>query len=369
MTVEDIECKNLLLQDINNEIRKGMNMKKSTIFMALGLSTMLLATGCKKDSTEDYSSYVTLGEYKGIEVSVDYTEITEEDITNKVNADLAGTAETVEITDRAVEDGDTATIDYEGSIDGEVFEGGTATDYALVIGSGSFIDGFEDQLIGANIGDEVEVNVTFPEEYSNNPDLAGKDAKFDVVIKKISIKETPELTKEWVTENTEYKTVEEYKEGVKAELEAAALENDLNNKTALVLDKIVENSSITGYPQEEIDAYVAQMDAQIDYYASIFGDRATVFASLGTTEEEFKADSLESAQNIIGRQMICKLIAEKENFTLSDEEYSEKALVLAGEYGINTVEDFEAQYGKDVIYETILIEKVLGFITEESVEV
>lgn len=346
-------------------------MKKSRIIIALGLTTMLLATGCKKESSDDYSTYVELGEYKGIEVTVDYTEITEDDVTKQIETNLANAATTEEVTDRAIEDGDIVKLDYEGSVEGEVFEGGTATDASLTIGSGRFIDDFEEQLIGHKIGDAVEVNVTFPEDYSPNPDLAGKDAKFDVLIKGISIKKTPKLTDKWVAKNTDYTTVDEYKEGVKADLEAAALESDLNQKTAAVLSKIVENSTIKGYPQDEIDAYVKELSSYVDYLASLFGaDRATVLTTYyQMTEEEFEEESLTAAKDVVGRQMICKLIAEKENITLTDEEYNKAALELAANYQIKTVEEFETQYGKDVIYETILLEKVLDFITEQSVEV
>ena len=356
-------------------------MRKSKILLtATMFCTMLFAAGCSKSETTDYSKYVELGEYKGIEVTVDSTDVTDEEVTAQIEATLKSAATKEEVTDRPVEDGDIVNIDYVGKVDGEKFDGGSAEDYDLTIGSGSFIDDFEDQLIGANIGDVVKVNVTFPEDYSPNEDLAGKDAVFTVTIN--SIKETvvPKLTDKWVKKYTaddevQYTTVEEYKEAVKADLKAKKEEEAATNKTADVLTAIVENSKINGYPEDEIDAYISDMKAYYESIATMYGtDFETLLTGMfNMTVEDFNEEANTLAEATIARQMVCKLIAKAEGMTVSNEEYQAGLEQYAADYSSEsktyTAEEFEKEYGKDVITENILLEKVLDFVTENSVEV
>lgn len=356
-------------------------MRKSKhLLTATMCCTMLFAAGCSKEETTDYSKYVELGEYKGIEVTVGSTEVTDDEVTAEINATLEGDTQDVEVTDRAVEDGDVVNIDYVGTVDGEEFDGGSAEAYDLTIGSGSFIDDFEEQLIGSNIGDTVEVNVTFPDEYSNNEDLAGKDAVFTVTINSITEEVVPELTDEWVTEytaedETPYTTVADYTAAVRAELEAAKAEEVATNKTADVLTTIIDNSTISGYPEDEIEAYVTSMKEYYESYATAWGYDLESFLSgmFGMTTEEFEEEANTLAEATIGRQMVCKLIAEAEGMTVSDEEYQTALEQYAADYSTDSVtyttESFEEEYGKDVIEENILLEKVLDFITENAVEV
>lgn len=356
-------------------------MRKSKILLtATMFCTMLFAAGCSKSEATDYSKYVELGEYKGIEVTLDSTDVTDEEVTTQIEATLTKAATEEEVTDRAVEDGDIVNIDYVGKVDGEEFEGGSAEGYDLTIGSGSFIDDFEDQLIGANIGDVVKVKVTFPESYSSNEALAGKDAVFTVTINGIKEKVVPKLTDKWVKKYTaddevQYTTVEEYKEAVKADLKAQKEEAAATNKTADVLTAIVENSTIKGYPEDEIDAYIADMKAYYTSLASLYGtDFETLLSGvLGMTEEQFNEEANTLAEATIARQMVCKLIAKAEGMTVSDEEYQagleQYAVDYSSESKTYTAEEFEEEYGKDVVTENILLEKVLDFITENAVEV
>lgn len=356
-------------------------MRKSKILLTATMCcTMLFAAGCSKSEATDYSKYVELGEYKGIEVTMDSTEVTDEEVTTQIETTLTNAATEEEVTDRAVEDGDIVNIDYVGKVDGEEFDGGSAEAYDLTIGSGTFIDDFEEQLIGANIGDVVEVNATFPEEYSQNEDLAGKEAVFTVTINSIKESVVPKLTNKWVKEYTaddevQYTTVEEYKEAVKADLKAQKEETAATNKTADVLTAIVENSTISGYPEDEIDAYIADMKAYYESYASMFGYDFETFLSgmFGMTEEQFNEEANTLAKETIARQMVCKLIAEAEGMTVSDEEYQagleQYAIDYSSESKEYTPESFEEEYGKDVVTENILLQKVLDFITESAVEV
>ena len=200
---------------------------------------------------------VTLGTYKGVEVEKNEVEVTDEEIEKELESQREKQARTVEITDRAVQDKDTAIIDFEGFVDGEAFEGGKGTDYSLKIGSHSFIDNFEEQLIGKNIGEEVEVNVTFPEEY-HEASLAGKPALFKVTVKKINMQELPELDDEFAQDVSDCKTLDEYKESVKAEIKTRKEGAAKSAKEEAVIDKIIEDATME-IPEPMIDTQVRQM--------------------------------------------------------------------------------------------------------------
>lgn len=353
--------------------------KNKLLLTATMCCAMLFAVGCSKDTATDYSKYVELGEYKGIEVTLDSTEVTDDEVKSQIESTLTSDTRKVDVTDRAIEDGDIANIDYVGTVDGEEFEGGSAEGYNLTIGSNTFIDDFEEQLIGKNIGDTVEVKATFPDDYKSE-DVAGKEAVFTVTINSIQESVVPELTDEWVTEytaedETPYTTVKEYKKSVRASLEEEKIQQAATNKTADVLTKIVENSTIKGYPQDEIDSYVENMTSYYESIASAWGYSLDDFLSsmYGYTPEEFEKEANTLAEATIARQMICKLIAKAEGMTVTDEEYQEGLKAYAEEYSSDsktyTAESFEEEYGKDVVEENILLEKVLDFITESAVEV
>mgnify|MGYP001232325629 FL=1 len=183
---------------------------------------------------------VTLGEYKGIEVKKQDTTVTDDEVTAELERVRDQNSRLVAVEDRPVKDQDQTTIDFEGFVDGVPFEGGKATDYSLTIGSHSFIDNFEEQLIGKKIGEEVEVNVTFPEEYQAK-ELAGKAAMFKVVIKEIKEKELPELDDEFASDVSEFETLEEYKEDLKGKLLETKEKEAKRAKEDEVVDKIIEN--------------------------------------------------------------------------------------------------------------------------------
>ena len=186
---------------------------------------------------------VTLGQYKGIEVEKEDTSATEEELQAALNKEQESNSRTITVEDRAVQDGDMTVIDFEGFADGTAFEGGKGTDYPLTIGSGAFIPGFEEQLIGAEIGKEVEVNVTFPEEY-HAKDLAGKPAVFKCTVKEIKVKELPELDDEFAKDVSEFDTLEEYKADLKKKLEEKKAEEAKGRKEDAVIEKIIEGASM-----------------------------------------------------------------------------------------------------------------------------
>ena len=232
--------------------------------------------------TEDYgpeaylsginvADYVTLGEYKGIEVSVDAPVVTDEYLDSYIDYVLQSNMVTTEITDRPVEEGDIVNIDYEGKIDGVAFDGGTAQGYDLTIGSGTFIDGFEDGLIGAETGETVDVNVTFPENYQGE-EVAGKDAVFTVTVNSISVETLPELTDEFVQGlDVGVNTVEEYRQyAYDLLMEEEQATHDSNAEIA-VLEAVMAGSQIQDPPEDMTNRYYNRIIDNMTYYASLYG--------------------------------------------------------------------------------------------------
>ena len=366
------------IQNVTIKEMKGKEskMRKNKVLLAATLCcAMIFTAGCgKKSATKDYSKYVELGQYKGIEVTVQSTEVTDDEVTKEIDERLNNDSENKEVKDRAIKKDDIANIDYVGKIDGKEFEGGSAEGTDLTIGSGQFIPGFEDQLIGVKKGETVDVKCTFPEDYQNE-DVARKDAVFTVTVNSIKEKVVPKLTDAWVKESSsdEYKTVEAYKEGVKAELVKNKENQAEVQKTADVLTAIVKNSKISGYPEDEIDEYIDEMKQYYEQMMSMYGMTFDQYLEqMGQTEEDFREEAKTAAQATIGRQMVCKMIAKAEGMTVTEEEYKKGLEDYAQKYSTTsktyTAEEFEEAYGKDVVEENILLEKVLTFITDNAVE-
>lgn len=319
-----------------------------------------------------YDQYVTnLGSYVGVEVNMTPEEVTDDAVEKEVSAKLQSATTTEEVTDRTdVQSGDIANIDYTGYMDGEAFEGGSATGTDLVIGSGTFIPGFEDGLIGATVGETVDVEVTFPEDYKQT-DYAGKAATFKVTVNAIKKQVTPELNDDWVKNNSEYTTVDEYKASVRTQLEEAAAQKVVDTKASRALETIYNNSTIVGYPDGEIDDYVQYMNSYYEYYASMLGTTLDNLISsyFGMTNDEFTQQLNSIAEANIGTEMICYCIANKEGMTLTDDEYKEAAQKYATDNGFETVEEFESKYSKSQIYDRIIMDRVMEYVAENAVEV
>ncbi len=335
-------------------------------------------TGEEKNEEEtvvgDYSKYkeyvTTLGNYKSVEVNMVPEEVTDEQVEARISSILVQSTKVEEITDRTdVQEGDIANIDFTGYMDGEVFDGGSGEAYELTIGSGQFIDGFEDQLIGTKVGETVSIDLKFPEEYQN-ADVAGKPVTFEVKINSISQQIVPELTEEWLAENTESTSVEDYKKAIRITLEEEVAQNLVDTKGDRILQTIVENSTIESYPQEEVDGFVDYMMSYYEYVATYTGTTLEEYvASFGFTLEDFTAYLTENAKISVASQMICYSIAMAENMTLTEEEYKTGAMDYATQAGYATVEEFETAVEKSKIYDQLIMDKVLSLITENAVEV
>ena len=310
--------------------------------------------------------YVTLGEYKGLTVTQEPIEITDEEIQEVIDSETMET-----LTEGTVEEGDIVNIDYEGTLDGEAFDGGSAEGYDLEIGSGTFIDGFEDGLTGLEIGSETDLNLTFPEDYQSE-DLAGKDVVFHVIIN--SVQRVPELTDEVAAEVADGKTVEEYKESVRQELmDTETLTQEQNVKYDLI-DQVYDNATINGYPEDKLEFYTKYAKYMYAQQAEAYGmTLEDMCAAYGMTEEEFMTSLEESYKEMLSQEMVLKAVAETENLEVTDEDYQDGVTKYAEELSVDEDALIE-QYGENYLRNQILLDKALDFlydnanITTEAVE-
>lgn len=312
--------------------------------------------------------YVTLGEYKGLTVEKVPLEVTDDEIEEEIRlaAQLADALE--EYDEGQVQDGDTANIDFEGKLNGEAFDGGTSTGYDLVIGSGSFIEGFEEGLVGVAVGETVDLPLTFPENYGSE-ELAGQDVVFTVTVN--FVKRVPELTDELVNKITDgaYTDVASYRNSISEDLMAdkeAGEESALNSE---LLTLIANTSEVSGYPQEMVDYSTQSMKSYYQEYADLYGMEYTAFleAFLGMTEDEFDSEVDVAVKQNLQQEMYLQAIAETEGIELSDEDYEAGCAEYAEKYGYESGEDLVAAYGEDTVRLSILQEKVLDFVRENAV--
>ncbi len=274
---------------------------------------------------------VTLGEYKGVEIKKIEVEVTEEEIEAELKKEQENNSRTIVVEDRAVESGDIATIDYEGFVDGTPFEGGKGTDYPLTIGSNTFIPGFEDQLIGANTGDKLDVNVTFPEEYQAK-DLAGKAAVFKCEIKKIEKKELPELDDEFAKDVSEFDTLDEYKADIKKNLTEKKEADAKRQKEDEAVDKAVENASME-IPEAMIKTQVNQMVDDFSRRMQAQGlSMEQYFQFTGMTIDKLLEEMKPQALKRIQTRLVLEKIAEVENIQPSEERVEEEIGKMAEMY-------------------------------------
>lgn len=309
--------------------------------------------------------YIKLGQYKGVEVSVAPASVSEEDILTAIQSELGANGATLEeVTGRAVKLGDTVNIDYEGLKDGVAFEGGTATGYDLVIGSGSFIPGFEDGLIGAKTGDKLDLDITFPENYGS-AELAGQPVVFRVTVNKI---QEYKLTEEYVTTNTDYKSIEEYKAAIKDSLME---EKEANRKAEIensVYNSIVEGSTISSLPKTLVDYYKNDIKIYYSNFAMAYGmDFAGFLSASGVTEAQFDADATDYAENMATRDLVYGAIIKAENMELSDEEYDEQVALIAAEYGYESPQDLLATADEKLLREEVLNKKVSDMFVSAAI--
>ena len=313
---------------------------------------------------------VTLGDYKGVEVPKSEIAVTDEEVDAEVKKEQDKNARTVAVEDRAAANGDITTIDFEGFVDGVAFEGGKGTDYALTLGSGTFIPGFEDQLVGANTGDHVEVKVTFPEEYQAK-ELAGKEAVFQCDVKKIETKEVPELDDEFAKDVSEFDTLAEYKEDVKKKLTEKKEKEARTAKENAAVDKAIENAQMD-IPElmtktecrQMMDDFSRRMQQQglsMEQYFQFTGQ------SMDKMMEDMKPQALKRIQT----RLVLEKVAEAENIQPSEEEITEEIQKMADAYKMKADKIREAigESGLEQMKKDMAVQKAVTVIADAAVEV
>ena len=312
---------------------------------------------------------VTLGKYIGVTVTkVDGT-VTDEDVTVAIDKEREKNARTINVEDRAIENGDTAVIDFEGFVDGVAFDGGKGENHSLEIGSGSFIPGFEDQLIGKNAGDDVDVNVTFPDEY-HAEDLAGKEATFKVTVKGVRSSFVPELSDEVVQKISQCKTVAEFEEFVKKSIHDFKQNQADMEKENKVLEQIVEASEIE-VPQEFIDERKEQLKNNLLAQLRNAGNTFEQYLQYnGLSEEQFEEYAAKDALSMLKGQAVLQEIAKAEGFSYTDEDVDQTIAAMAMSYQMpaEQLREMMGERGVAMVAEDILSKQALEFIVKEAVE-
>ena len=313
---------------------------------------------------------VTLGEYKGLKVDKVSVEVTDEEVDAEIEKERERNARTVEVTDRAVQDKDEVTLDFEGFVDGEAFEGGKGEDYPLTIGSGAFIPGFEDQLIGAEIGKEMEVKVTFPEEYQAK-ELAGKEAVFKCTVKAIKAKELPELDDEFASDvSEEGETMDEYKAEVRGKIKERKEREAKEKKENQTVEQAVANAEID-LPEPMVDLQARQMAD--DFARRIMQQGMSLeqyFQFTGLSEEKMMEELKPQAEKRIRTRLVLEAIVAAENIEVSDERLEEELKKMADAYQmeVDKLKEFMGENEKKQMKEDIAVQEAVTLITEAAVE-
>lgn len=368
-------------------------MKRKITAFLIAVCAVSLIGGCggkgnndegqKTEGTEDSGSgmgaasynvdeCVKLGEYKGLEITLGSYEIKDEDVKNNIESTLASYPNYVDTDKTTVEEGDIANIDYEGLKDGVAFEGGTAQGANLEIGSNSFIDGFEDGLIGKKVGEDVELNLTFPEDYQNT-ELAGQAVVFKVKINKIVKEEYmtyDTVTDEFVANNfinDGYQTVDDLKNGVRENLEnnnKANMETDTQNA---VFEKLHETCTVTlpdGLLDQRIQEYMDQFTDNLKTNYNM--ELSDYLSSVNTTEDEFNQQVRQYIEDSLTNQLILEAIAKKENIEVDEEGYTKYKQDIITDFSYESEDALMEQYGEDYVKNAYISDKAMDFVIENA---
>lgn len=308
---------------------------------------------------------VTLGKYKGIKVDEADLVVTEEEINAQIEKERENSARTISVEDRPVKDGDITTLDFEGFVDGVAFEGGKGTDYPLTIGSGSFIPGFEEQLIGAELNKEVEVNVTFPEDY-HAKDLAGKPATFKCKIKDIKEKELPELDDEFASEVSAFDTMAEYKEDVKKSLEMKKADAAKIAKEEAVIDAVIEDAKMD-IPDAMVETEQRQIIEEFSQRMRMQGLTMEQYMQFtGMTPQALMDQTKPQALKRIQSRLVLEAVAKAEDLKASEEDYAAEIKDMSEKYQMeeDKIKEMLGEKGKKQVEEDLAIRKAVDFLVD-----
>ncbi|NLD48874.1 MAG: trigger factor [Clostridiaceae bacterium] len=310
---------------------------------------------------------VELGQYIGVEVEKVPAVVTEEAVDEEVKKAAEKNARMITVEGRGIQKGDIADIDFEGFIDGEPFEGGKASGYSLEIGSGQFIEGFEDQLIGAMPADDVEVNVTFPEDHGKN-ELAGKPALFKVIINDVKYKELPSIDDEFAKDVSEFDSLEEYKDDIRKKLIEQAEHKAEHETNDRVIEKVVENSTME-VPDSMVEKRIGGLVRDFDMRLSYQGLNLEQYLSfMGMEYKDFRVQFKERAEKDVKFQLVLDKIAKIENIASTDDEFNKEVNKIAENYKQNAEEFMKHLRNDDIEYikGTIVIRKTIDFLVQSA---
>ncbi len=311
-------------------------------------------------TVDDVSKYVTIGEYKGLTLDNTVEVVTDDAVEGRLEQELQNKAE--EVTDGSVQNGDVVTINYVGTKDGVAFDGGTANNYELTIGSGTFIDGFEDGIIGMKKGETKDLDLTFPEDYASS-DLAGQEVTFKVTLQ--SFKRAPELTDEWAAKNTDCKTADDYKKEIRKTLESEAKTNARNTLRETAWNTVLSSSEVKEYPQEDLDTAKTEFKTLYENYAKQ-GDMTLedFVKAQGISMDDFEEQSNQYAEYKVKQNLIVQGIMDAENMTLEDEKSLSIQDELIKAYDAKDLAALVDQYGQVAVDESIGLLRVEDFILD-----
>lgn len=325
-------------------------------------------------SKADMSQYITLGKYKDLTATVTAkAEVTKEDVDAYISQLLVQYATQKDVTDRPAKTGDTVVIDFAGTIDGVAFDGGTANDQTLTIGAGGYIDGFEDGVIGMNIGETKTIDVTFPEGY-HNADLAGKPAQFAITLDSIKEDVAPEYTDAFVLENFEYETIAAFESDVMAMLIEEREYEILTEKQNSALSIVLDNATVKGYPEGLVEDYMKPQIDNVKMYTTMYSMSYSELVEqvLGMSAADYEAEVRAAAEESIKMEMAIFAIAEAEQITATDADVAQATANFLEYYGGETVEELcttlgvEQDYFKNMIDFSVIYTKVLEFLVENT---
>ena len=354
-----------------------MKRKSYILVVAVMASAMLLA-GCgnksqgngtgdgKGENSEealdfDASEYVKLGDYKGLEVTYpSVLPVTDEEIQENIQYELEENTDYKEVKDRAAEKGDIANIDFTGTIDGEEFEGGSGSGYELELGSGDFLEDFENSLIGKKAGETATFTLTLPEDYGQ--DVAGKEAEFTVKINSVSEAVTPEYNEEFVKSVSDYETTQEYEASVKKRLQEEAEESSKMEAEESALRLAIENATIDGYPQKLYDFFYDDNVTGYKNYAEFMGIDYEEFLESYMSEDDIKETTVDQ----VNEYLVASAILKAEGQEVSDGDYSKLAEEMAKENEYETLEEYEKDYGKTYIMTQIVRQKAIEILYDSA---
>ncbi len=344
--------------------------KRWTVFVTGVLASTMILSGCQASKGLETDN-LTITKYKGVEVAQveKPEEVTDEMVEEQIQSNLETFADTKEITDRAVEDGDNINVDFVGKVDGEEFDGGAAEDYSITVGAGGFIDGFVESMVGHNVGDTYDWNGAFPEDYSNT-ELAGKDVTFTITINSILESVIPELNDEFVAKVSEKsKTVDEYRKEVKEALVKEREDSYTDQLGTAVWKEVLANTTVEKYEQDDIDEL---LDPVIKEYKEAAKDQGIEYAELleqmGTTEEEFKKTLDEQAKESLKQDMVIEAIAEKEKIEVTEKNYEEQLKILADTYGYEDVDALKEVVKEEDLKRVVRYNLVRDYLVDNCIQ-